>query len=119
MCGGGCGVHILTHSPRAVYRGQPGCPCLLVNGFYFCTDGHVACCMYCVSSGSLPSPPAPAQPFMPSACAPHFCQVPLLPSCQPPPSPPGSAACLGLRGAGFGTWPPGQAWGGCCTSSEQ
>lgn len=39
--------------PSAVYRGQPGC--LVVNGFYFCMDGHVAWCMYCVPLG----PPAP------------------------------------------------------------
>lgn len=85
---------------RAVYRGQPGCPCLLVNGFYFCTDGRVACCMYCVSSG----PPCTRTPLRARCLCPCFCQVPPLPSCHPPP-PRGSDACLGTWGAGFGTCP--------------
>lgn len=98
---------------KTVYRGQPGCLCLLVNGFYFCMDGHMACCMYCVSSGPSLHPPTPPCPApMPSTSARH----PSHPSATPSR---GSAASQGMQGAGFGTWPPGQGQGRHCTSSEQ
>lgn len=94
---------------RTVYRGQPGCPCLLVNGFYFCMDGHLACLYVLCLLGSFP---APTYPSMPSTSARH-------PS-HPPATPPhGSAACQDMQGAGFGTWPLGQGQGRHCTSSEQ
>lgn len=97
--GGACGVPILVPS-RAVYRGQPGCPCLLVNGFYFCTDGRVACCMYCVSSGP------PLHPHTPPCPVPVPLLLPGAPLALLPASPSrGSAACPGTWGAGFGTCP--------------
>lgn len=79
VCGGGCAVHITT-TPQSCVQGAAGLPLPLSKWLLFLYGWlrgllHVLCLL-----GS------PLHPSVPSTCAPCFCQVPLLPSCQPVPT---------------------------------